>query len=314
MQKRGSCKLFNNKKAEGIETEIYYTIFEIVLVGIVVVALFAYIDSIRKDTMFEKTYLAKDLALMMDTIYAAPGNLRLSYSHQKLNISEFNFNFINQKAAVVESNIEGALELKYPFAADSYFLDEIDQIKVQKEIPIQKTGESIKIKNVLPQKLNLLSCPAKELQKLSSDKIYVSQESINEIKIPLKATLQLGDSITDETEAIIGFHATTEQTDVIEAYVNANSPFAVESKQIACKIINNILIDPELSVFSSGQIKSIDTEDLKEDSPLKTILNTNEISFVMVFNIDKINSIDFSKKRDALIPAIRKPIDEIIQK
>lgn len=315
MKKRGSYKLFNSRKSS-IETELYYTIFEIILVAMVVTALFAYLDSIRKDTLFEKTYLVKDLALMMNTIYAAPGNVRLSYAHEKLNLSEFNFNFINQKAAAAESTIEGALELKYPFIADSFFSEEIEQIMAQKEIAIQKTGSSIKIKNILPQQLNLLSCPVKEMPELEGKNIFIHEDSTEIMKNALKTALQTSETKSPETKLIIAFYATEEpgEEDIIKAYVNINGPYIAESEQLACRILNNILINSELDdFFNSGRIMPIEPAVLEDDNNLK-ILQNDRISFVIVFNLGRLDEIDFDKKRNALMPAIRQPIEELISK
>jgi len=76
-KKRGSKAFLNSRKA--VEHELFFNIFELVLVVIVAFALFNFVKSIEKDTLFQKTYLARDVALVVNTLYAAPGDVSYTY-------------------------------------------------------------------------------------------------------------------------------------------------------------------------------------------------------------------------------------------
>jgi hypothetical protein len=63
----------------GSETILYFRIICIVLaVGLFIVILSFVIDA-AKDTLIKKTYMAKDIALLVTAIYASPGDVTFNY-------------------------------------------------------------------------------------------------------------------------------------------------------------------------------------------------------------------------------------------
>ncbi len=78
MKKRGS-KLILGKKGEGALDQLYDVLTQLIVIAIVAMVLFAVGVSISKSQVFTKMYLAADTALLIDTISAAPGNLRILY-------------------------------------------------------------------------------------------------------------------------------------------------------------------------------------------------------------------------------------------
>lgn len=115
---RGRGIAINGKK--GIIHEMFFNIFEIVLAFIVILALFNFVNDIVKQTIFEKNYLARDLAVLTNTIYAAPGELIYNYNE---NVKEFEFSFgFKPNNIEIYENIKKQKELAaivtYPFAED----------------------------------------------------------------------------------------------------------------------------------------------------------------------------------------------------
>jgi N-acetylmuramoyl-L-alanine amidase len=116
MQKRGN-----------IEPSHYVilVLFDAFIISMVFLGLWQYVKSIEQDTLFEKSYLSKDLALLVDTIYAAPGDVSYVYTHHKVALPEFIFSFGDSQATVAEifkternQPAKGA-PIYYPYAEDS---------------------------------------------------------------------------------------------------------------------------------------------------------------------------------------------------
>lgn len=67
-----------NKKAI-VEERMFLWIFYILLIIIIVIMLYLRIQDATTDTGFNKRFLSRDIALTIDTLYAAPNNVNLEY-------------------------------------------------------------------------------------------------------------------------------------------------------------------------------------------------------------------------------------------
>ncbi|HME87408.1 MAG TPA: hypothetical protein VKE88_03280 [Candidatus Nanoarchaeia archaeon] len=64
----------------GKEGSIEYDfITELITAAIVVVVLFNYLGTVGTDSVFEQNFMARDLGLLIDTAYAAPGTVAIKY-------------------------------------------------------------------------------------------------------------------------------------------------------------------------------------------------------------------------------------------
>ncbi|MEK6947427.1 MAG: hypothetical protein AABX32_07515 [Nanoarchaeota archaeon] len=125
-KKRGRNLLFRNKKA--ISNELFFNVFELVLAAIVILALYNFINSVVDSTIFEKNYLARDLAMLTNTVYSSPGDLSYIYSENSgkhMFIFDFKHNSVqvtDKSSAGLSSSIPGkentdsTLPASYPFA------------------------------------------------------------------------------------------------------------------------------------------------------------------------------------------------------
>ncbi len=79
--KKNNMKLFSSKKAQGEATEeTMIPIFAMVIaIGIIMMQLLLAIDGLKEHTIFEKSFLERDIANTIDTIYASPGNIMIDY-------------------------------------------------------------------------------------------------------------------------------------------------------------------------------------------------------------------------------------------
>lgn len=75
----------------------YFVLAELVLLVLIAVAFMAFVVQLATNTMMEKNYFARDLALVLDTAYASPGNLNYEYEG---NASKFIVAFDNNRVGV----------------------------------------------------------------------------------------------------------------------------------------------------------------------------------------------------------------------
>ncbi len=66
------------KQKKGVKKQ-YYMIAELVFAAVVIIFMFYIVYSIVGDTVLEKNYVARDLALVMETIHAAPSDIEYVY-------------------------------------------------------------------------------------------------------------------------------------------------------------------------------------------------------------------------------------------
>ncbi len=60
--------------------DIQYTVIaEIILATIIFIALLSYVQGVASDSLFEQNFLARDVGLLIDSVYAAPGDLSKTY-------------------------------------------------------------------------------------------------------------------------------------------------------------------------------------------------------------------------------------------
>lgn len=101
-RKRGSIAIFNCKK--GISHDLFFNVFELVLAFVVVLALFNFVADVVEQTIFEKNYLARDLALFVNILYAAPGKVVYTYEEDA---RDFILNFTENRIAVYDAGQDG---------------------------------------------------------------------------------------------------------------------------------------------------------------------------------------------------------------
>ncbi|MEM4267635.1 MAG: hypothetical protein QXK37_02280 [Candidatus Woesearchaeota archaeon] len=108
-------------------TTLYMVIIEAVVIGIVIAAFFWYVNGVESNSLFEKAYLTRDLALTIEAVSYQPGDIVLyNYSQSGILhafILDFQDDFISVRAS------DEDLGVRYPFyknANDKYFLSKMN--------------------------------------------------------------------------------------------------------------------------------------------------------------------------------------------
>lgn len=144
MQKRGKILLFS-KKAD-VTVELLFVLIQLILALAIYAALQSYVNSVGDDTLYEKIYLSKDLALFLNTLYAGPGEVNYAYSNEELVLSRFIFDFKNQKV-VVKEIAEKPIPIEHPYGEDKNLEWKSEEIYKSDKMAFVKTDKKLEIKN-----------------------------------------------------------------------------------------------------------------------------------------------------------------------
>ena len=109
-------KPFLSKKAQ--INLVYHILIQVLIAITIYWILQSYIDSVAQDTLFEKSYLSKDIALLIDAIYSGNGEIRYIYTNDKVNLNKFEFDFSDQKVKVNEIEHTAKLTTEQPYGED----------------------------------------------------------------------------------------------------------------------------------------------------------------------------------------------------
>lgn len=141
MQKRGNFS-FLNKKGTLITRQMIIHLGMLGLLALVYFLLDAYVDSIRQDAEFEMLFLSRDIAMLTNTLYSAPGEVSYTYSLDKLGakfeLFKFEFTELSNLDDKPVVKVEGYEHMKiYPYARpyqnkDTYLISEVNSIKFSK--------------------------------------------------------------------------------------------------------------------------------------------------------------------------------------
>ncbi|MBI4453244.1 hypothetical protein HY636_01230 [Candidatus Woesearchaeota archaeon] len=129
----------------GMSHDLFFNIFELVLASIILLALLYFINDISEQTIFEKNFMARDLALLINTIYAAPGEVKYNYNE---NMEGFIFDFSDSKVEIKRKQDDESANVFYPFAKTKNIPFSDKRLNYEKEIVkiiFSKSADSVDI-------------------------------------------------------------------------------------------------------------------------------------------------------------------------
>jgi hypothetical protein len=152
----------------------YDVLINLVLASMVVVAISYYIADVATDSLFEQNFMARDIALTTDSVYAAPGdvtiicdttlNPNVLFFVRTFPQTNFSFAFQNSNVYVFKRILIGAYSspATYPFAESQgmeFYTPEVDEkvtdvnkeaisSKVAIKVAVQKQGNLINITSI----------------------------------------------------------------------------------------------------------------------------------------------------------------------
>ena len=146
---------------KGITELQLFLIAEYFLAGLIIYALWIFIANAASNAVFEQNFMARDLGLLTDTLYASPGNISIIYDttikENKLIFKEFfpetKFNFLFGESRVNVYTTDDVLEkpVLYRFGEDDAVdLTPTERLRynlifkrVQDELTVESLGQTI---------------------------------------------------------------------------------------------------------------------------------------------------------------------------
>ena len=136
--------LASRKGEEGTNKQMLFFI-QIVIALFVLFSLVAYVYSLANNTIFEKVVLAKDTAFLIDTIWAAPGNVQYSYKTGNIDLKKFDIRLDGGIAKVSDASTKEKLHTQQPFSTDTLHTFQAQPLISQDEIIFDKTGGTFRV-------------------------------------------------------------------------------------------------------------------------------------------------------------------------
>jgi len=107
--------LFKNRKA--VSERVYFTIFELLMIGIIYLVLISFVHSIANNHLLEKNYYIRDMAMTINTVYGAPGDIEVPYTLELLNNQGIDLIFLIGNGQVLVRE-QDTYDLAYPYFKD----------------------------------------------------------------------------------------------------------------------------------------------------------------------------------------------------
>jgi len=140
-------------KKKGQTVTSLWILIEAVLITLATLIFFQYILSVENNTLFEQKFLARDVALMANTMAGIPGEMRYEYISEA-NISKFVYIFKEDKVQVNAK--DSSIQSSYPFYHDSEMNIDYKDLDSPKKLTFARTESSLKInENIKQEKVNV---------------------------------------------------------------------------------------------------------------------------------------------------------------
>ncbi len=123
---------------------MFFTLFEFLLAFIVLLALFQFVAQNAEHTLFEKNYLSRDFALLLNTIYAAPGDITYTYAE---GTQKFSFDASGNQVRVMQlmQGQKDELPVSYPYFQNMQFPLSAQALQEKRPITIKKAKAGVLI-------------------------------------------------------------------------------------------------------------------------------------------------------------------------
>lgn len=242
---------------KGVTEEQLFLLIELVLIVFIGASLFAYINSVKSGTLFERVHSAADVALLLNSIQAAPGSVAFnydeaggfSYAFSDSTISVYGRDEPTTAPAVVRARHSRDRALAVS-ATERIFLP--DPATNRTTIVITRANGAVVISRELPSpaQFGLASCPPKpELPGLLIDNAgikgaeFLQKARVNaQLLSPKKSLAERAREIEQSGAALVVLRPEKEISG-IAIYINARP----SSAALACAAVNAFRQTPALS-------------------------------------------------------------------
>src|SRR3989338_2004240 len=246
MQKRGQLNLGNQ------------VIIEIILLLLIVGVFFYFHTTVQKNTLYEQSYAARDIALLVETSQSVPGDITLFYSQPSFDVGAYSYDLSDNLLRVYETSSVTAIT--YPFFLDARLYKTLGVFEHPGAFYINKEQGTFTVEehgSITIEEKKELRCPSVASTKttqlsfviLTDETVFskVQTDFLNNPKIGFAKTNKEEAAITSQTNLVL-ILSTQEGSDV-HAYIPQTAD--EQSEKLACLLENNIL-----SQFSDASLSA----------------------------------------------------------
>lgn len=244
----------------------HIVIIEIVLLVLITAAFFYFHKTVQENTLFEKSYAARDMALLLETGQSVPGDIEVYYSQPSFDIGKYNYKFSENLLRVYEGD-NYLFSVSYPFFLDQQLYNTLDTFVLERPAAflISKQKGTLEIQEygaVIPEEKKELTCPAVSSTKtqqlslviIAEDDSFAKIETdfINDYKIDFSKKNKDSSAISEKTNLVLLLDTQSGNSVTVSVPVADDQ----QSEKMGCLIANSILAafsDAELEAMQKSQ-------------------------------------------------------------
>ncbi len=247
MQKRGQLNLGNQ------------VIIEIILLVLIVGVFFYFHTTVQKNTLYEQSYAARDIALLLETAQSAPGDITLFYSQPSFDVGAYSYDFIENLLRVYETSSVTAIT--YPFFLDLRLYQTLAVFEHPGAFYINKEKGTFTVEehgSITIEEKKELRCPTVPSTKITmlSFVVLTDESAFSKIQSDLLNNPKIGFAKTNKEEAAITAQTnlvlllSTQEGSEVSAYIPQTAD--EQSEKLGCLLENNILAQfPDASLTAA---------------------------------------------------------------
>ncbi len=228
-----------NKRGQLIS---YHALIELVLLILIASAFFYFHKTVQENTVFEKSYVARDIALLIETSQNIPGDATIYYSQPEFDIGKYNYDFSDNLFKVYEENILSSIY--YPFYLDKKLTTDLPALEKPAAFVITKLHSVFDIKEYgsIKKENPALTCPdysSTKKQQLSMAVTADSKTAQLQSYLLNNPTIQFTKKYKEPTEKTnIAIVFSSESGKTIQAYYPITDDG--QSEKMACILANAV--------------------------------------------------------------------------
>ncbi len=312
--------LFKGKR--GMTHQQMVIIAEFVLPVIILLILLGWVNDITTNKSFDKNYVIRDTALLTSVIYSSPANL---FYNNTLN--QYVFDFTDNEIRV------GLKDDKFPVyyrnrKNNNVFFAGGEDIETKDSLYFLKSGNEIEVGTDLEINLDKLTCPATEsgeiyslgidpfeIRGIDNFSLKVSKSLVENLRVSIPDTIVTREegvvrdvNELENVQTIVGIRAGNYDSNknYLKAYYSLSSLRNMESKKLACVLVNKILDNLE---FNGVAVIGINPADFGELSQEKILDNDKVGVIVEIGNVNNKQGLailkDYSKIAKSMSDGIK---------
>ncbi|MBI5072531.1 hypothetical protein HZA99_01805 [Candidatus Woesearchaeota archaeon] len=239
-------------------------IIEIVLLVFIAAGFFYFHMTVQENTLFEKSYASRDIALLLETSQSVPGDIQVYYSQPTFDVGKYSYSFTDNLLQIYEPG-NPVSAIYYPFYVDhslQNFLSTFEQppaflISKQKgNLEVLEHGAIIEEKQQAIPCLNVASTKKEKLSMVvlaDTALAKIQTDLLNNPKIDFAKKNKEESAISDRTNLVL----------MLSSGSGSGVSFSIpatddgQSEKLACLIANSLIEKfPDTSI--SSPLKSND--------------------------------------------------------